>query len=142
MHYVHVAAHFKSVAAVDQRDVIGELGAALDAVHGGVRFAAEIGEAGNVYADVGAAGQFGKSEVQTAARVLETEFVESGVAENGVMLRDDGKVARLVHACASAGVLPKDLILRGGLNAGHQGRRNAHAQKRGVAIAPALIEAR
>ena len=76
LNQVYVATHLESVLAAQQRDVIGEFGAALDAIDGGVRLAAEISEAGNVDADVGAAGQIRKTEVQAAARVLEAKFVE------------------------------------------------------------------
>src|SRR5208283_2124164 len=46
---VDVLAHFEGVAAARQCGVVGKLIAALDAVHGGVGFAAEIGIAGNIY---------------------------------------------------------------------------------------------
>src|ERR1700731_4295989 len=67
---VEVPAHFEGVPAANQREVIGEFRAALDAIDCGIWFTAEISVAGNVDTDVGAAGQLRKSEVQAAASKL------------------------------------------------------------------------
>src|SRR5262249_23927693 len=142
LNQVEVAAEFEGVLAVYPGDVIGEFGTALDAIYGGVRLASEIGEPGNVDADVVAAGKLRKAEVQTAARKLEAEFVEGAVANDRVVLGGDVQIAGLVDASARAGVLPEYLVLRSGGKAGDERRRNANANKRRVAIVPVLIETR
>ncbi len=138
---VVVAAEFEGVLAANEADLVGEFGAALDAIDGGVRLAAEIGDARNVDADVAAAGKLRESEVQAAAGVLEAGFVEIAIADNGVVLESDVEVAGLRQASAGAGVLPEDLVLRSGRLAGDERRRNANAKERIVAIAPTLIQA-
>src|ERR1700737_1727892 len=80
--------------------------------------------------------------MQAAARILNAKFIEGGVADDGVVLSDDGEVAVLIFSRAGSGVLSEDLILRGGLYAGNQRRGNADAQEGSVVIAPALIETR
>ena len=81
--------------------MIGEFCAAFDAIDGGVRFTAKVGVAGNIDADIGAARQIRKAEMQAAAGELEAEFVKGGVADDGVVLRDHGKITGLVHACGA-----------------------------------------
>src|ERR1700680_4312478 len=80
--------------------------------------------------------------MQAAARKLDAKFIEGGVADDGVVLSDDGEIAILIYARAGSGVLSEDLILRGGLHPSNQRWRNADTQERSVAIAPALIETR
>ena len=77
LHDVYIATHLESVIAMQQGDVVGEFRAALDAIDGGVRFTAEIGVAGDIDADIGAAGQIRKAEMQAAARELEAKFVKA-----------------------------------------------------------------
>ena len=108
---VTVTAHFEGVIAANQRDVIGEFRTALDTIHRGIWFAAKIGVARYVDGDVGAAGQLRKTEVQTTARKLGAKFIEGGVADDGVVLSDDGEIAILIYAGAGSGVLSEDLIL-------------------------------
>src|ERR1700726_187113 len=80
--------------------------------------------------------------MQAAARILSAKFIEGRVADDGVVLSNDGEIAVLIYASAGSGVLSEDLILRGGLHAGNQRWRNADTQERSVVIAPALIETR
>src|SRR5215472_15893074 len=122
---VVVAAEFEGVLAAGDGDVVGEFVAAFDAIDGGVGFAAEIGEAGNVNADARAAGELGKTEVQAATGELEAELIESAIADDGVVLSSAVQIAGLVEAGAGAGVLGKDLVLRSGRKAGDKGRRDA-----------------
>src|SRR5256885_13720334 len=63
------------------------------------------------------------------------------IADDGVVLSGDAEVAGLAQAGARAGVLAKDLVLRGGRKAGSERGRNADANEGVVAIVPALIEA-
>src|ERR1700693_2410680 len=139
---VEVPAHFEGVPAANQRQVIGEFRAALDAIDGGIWFAAEICVARNVDADVGAAGQLRKSEVQAATCKLAAKLIEGGVADGGVVLSNDGEIAILIYARAGSGVLSEDLILRGGLHAGNQRWGDADTQEGSVVIVPALGETR
>src|SRR6202011_1318943 len=81
-------------------------------------------------------------EMEAAACILKAQFIEGGVADDGVVLSDDGEVAVLIYSRAGSGVLSEDLILRGGLHAGNQRRGNADTQEGSVVIAPALIETR
>src|ERR1700722_4316993 len=67
---VLIPAHFEGVPAANERNVIGEFRAALDAIDCGIWFAAEISVARDVDADVGAAGQLRKTEVQAATSKL------------------------------------------------------------------------
>src|ERR1700675_362208 len=80
--------------------------------------------------------------MQAAARILSAKFIEGRVADDGVVLSNDGEIAVLIYASAGSGILSEDLILRGGLHAGNQRWRNADTQERSVVIAPALIETR
>src|ERR1700692_2970419 len=139
---VVIPAHFEGVPAANERDVIGEFRAALDAIDCGIWFAAEISVARDVDADVGAAGQLRKTEVQAAARKLAAKFIEGGFADGGVVLSDDGEIAILVYTRAGSGVLSEDLILRGGLHASNQRRGNADTQEGRDVIVPTLIETR
>lgn len=100
MNDVDVAAEFEVVPAANQADVIGELRAPFDAVHGGVRFTAEITIAGNVYADLIAAGQLRKSKMHAAARVLKAKGVERRGADYGVVFNGEIQIAGLIEACA------------------------------------------
>src|SRR5208337_723304 len=72
---------------------------------------------------------------------LQAELVEGAVTQDGVVLKGHVEVAGLIDARAGAGILAKDLVLRGGLNPGDQRRRDADAEERSIVIAPALIEA-
>ncbi len=138
---VHVGADLESMLSADQSDVVRKFKAPFDAVHGGVGFAAEVGISGYIHADIGAAWKLRKTEVQAASRHLHSEFVESGVAGDGVVLKGKTEVPRLVHPSPRAGILAEDLILRSGGKAGHERGRNAHAQERIVVIVPTLVEA-
>ena len=82
-----IRADLEGVAATGDGASIGELEAALDAIDGGVRLAAEIRVARNVYADVATTFGRGITEMEPAASELESEFVVSGVAENGVVFK-------------------------------------------------------
>ena len=57
------------------------------------KYSAKIGIAGNVHADVAAAGQLGIAEMQSAAGDLKAKFIEGCRADNGVMLKDHGEIA-------------------------------------------------
>src|SRR6266404_2699660 len=127
--------------AADQSHIVCEFEAPLDAVNGGVGFPAKVGKPRDVHTNLVAARKLGKTEVQAAAGDLHTEFVDRRAAYGGVMLKGKAKVARLVVACARAGILAEDLVLRGGGKAGDEGRRNAHAKERMIAIAPDLVDA-
>ncbi len=72
---------------------------------------------------------------------MHAEFVKSGPADGGVMLEGKAEVARLVQSGACSGILPEDLILRGGGKTGHKRWGNAHTKERMVAIVPILIDA-
>src|SRR5208283_2993880 len=139
---VDVLADFEGVAAARQCSVVGKLKAALDAVDGGVRFAAEISVTGDIYADVAAARKIGIAEMNASPGDLQAELVEDAVTQDSVVLEGDVEIAGLIDAGARARVLAEDLVLRGGLNPGDQRRRNADAEERSIVIAPALIEAR
>ena len=93
---VVIAADLERMAAADQRHMVCEFEAPFDAIHCRVRFAPEIGEPGDIDADIGATGELRKAEVQPAPRDLRAEFVERLVADNGVMLEGDIQVPRLV----------------------------------------------
>src|SRR5208282_956877 len=123
-------------------DVIGKLVAAFDAVHRGVRFAAEIGVTGDIYPEARATLERGVAEVVTAASELKAEFVECGIAKNGVVLEGGVEIAVLGFPNSRARVLAVDLVLRGGLYARDQRGRNTHTEERSVAIVPALIKTR
>src|ERR1700680_1051884 len=80
--------------------------------------------------------------MQAAARKLAAKFIEGGVADDGVVLSDDGEIAILIYARAGSGVLSQDLILRGGLHASNQRWGNSDTQKGSVVVAPTLVETR
>jgi len=137
---VGVGADLESVAATGDGAVIAELEAALDAVHGRVGFPAEVGDTGDVNAKAGAPGEIRITEVHAAAGELEAEFVEGGVAQDGVVLEGDVEVGALVEANARTGVLAEDLVLRSGLHAVGQCGRNADAKEGRVPGVPALVK--
>src|SRR5882762_554904 len=56
------------------------------------------------------------------------------------MLRREVEVARLAQARARAGILTKDLVLRGGWQPGGERRRNTHAEERAVSIVPMMVD--
>src|ERR1700688_926346 len=80
--------------------------------------------------------------MQAAPRILHAKFIEGRVADDGVVLPNDGEIAILVHARAGSRVLSEHLILRSGLHPGNQRRGNADTHEGSVLIAPALIETR
>jgi len=113
---VEIAAHFERVLAAHEADVVGKFEAALDAVDRGIGLAAKISEARNIDAYLIATGKLRETEMQTAAGALEAKFVEPRIAQDGVVLKNDGEIAGLVEAGARAGVLTEDLVLRSGFN--------------------------
>ena len=86
---VVIAADFESVAAANERQMVREFEAALDAVHGGVGLSPKISKPGDVDADVGAAWKRRVPKVQAAARDLRAELVEDFVGDDGVVLEGD-----------------------------------------------------
>src|SRR5207237_1291060 len=91
LHEIVVSTELESVLAADNGDMIGEFGAALDAVDRRVRLTSEIGEAGNVHTDIAAAGKLGKTKVQAAAGKLRAALVEiARTHEGGVLTRAMG----------------------------------------------------
>ena len=79
--------------------------------------------------------------MDSAAGDLHAELVESGIADNSVMLKCEVEVARLAQARARPGILAEHLVLRRGRKAGNERGRNAHAEEGVVAIVPVMVEA-
>jgi hypothetical protein len=138
---VIVAAELEGVLAADDADLVRKFRASLDAIHGGIWLAAEVGIAGNVDTNVAAAGKLGKTKMQAAASVLEARFIEIAIANDRVVLKSQIEVAGLRETGTRAGVLSEDLILRSRWLPSDERRRNANAKERIVAITPALIDA-
>ena len=57
------------------------------------------------------------------------------------MLKREVEVAGLAQACARAGILTEDLILRRRWKSGYQRWRNADAEEGVVAIVPVMVQA-
>ena len=84
LNHVDITTHLERVMAAHERDVVGEFNPALDAVHGRVGFAAEIGESRDVHGDLVTARLLRETKVQPTAGDLGAEFIDGPIADGGV----------------------------------------------------------
>src|SRR5579863_10296504 len=124
------------------RVVVGELVALLDALNEGVRFAAEIRIAGNVYRWVGAARNLRIVEIgKSAAGILKAEFIDLVVADGPGILKHSGYVAVRLLRSARVRVLPEGLILAADFDTGDRAGADVGAERQTMVRPQIVVEA-
>ena len=117
LNYDCVNADFECVASERFRECVREFQAPLDAVNRGVWLTPKISNSGDIDADLIAAGELRKAEMQAAACILKPKSVNRGWTGYGVMLKSYIQIARLVVACARTRILAEHLVLGSGRQA-------------------------
>src|SRR5262249_2090512 len=108
---VCVCAELKAVVAARPGHVVGFLVALFGAVHKGEWLTAEEGEARDIDRNIASAGSMREIVEQSAAGILEAEFVDDAVAKDPGMLRCAGDIAVGLLRGSRESILPEVLVL-------------------------------
>ena len=139
---VEVASELGVVASDAPGKIVRELVAFLGALDVGVGLASEITVTGNVDGRVGAVWDLGVVEIiQTAAGVLEAEFIHFAAAESPGVLHHAGHITVALSRSARVGVLTEGLVLSAAFDAGDRARAGIDAQHEAVIVVYVVVDA-
>ena len=140
---VKVCSELGVVTANRPRESVGELIPLFCTLNVGVRFATEVGKAGNIYRRVGAAGNGGVVEVgEATAGILKQELVDLVRTDRPGILRNSFDVAEGLLRGARVGVLPKGLVLSANLNSSDCAGTHLAANHKAIVVADVVVEAK